>query len=168
MSTVPPPLPFHYGEGARNILRSAIAVLRPHGGDFEKDVDEAVLRGVLSFVPFMPPFARYGFPVGLWTMELAPVLLGYGFVRMSRLDPATREQYLARWAHAPGTLHVLFEGMRALVLMCFYQQPEILAVLEINWQARADELVERRARLQRMAPELANPRNAGGIARGGS
>ncbi len=168
MSTVPPPLPLHYGESTRNILRAAIAVLRPHDGDFDKDVDEAVLRGVLSFVPFMPRFARYGFPIGLWLMELAPVLLGLGFTRMSRLDPPTREQYLARWAHAPGQLRILFDGMRALVLMCFYQQPEILAVLEIDWQARADELVERRARLQRMAPELANPRNSGRIARGGS
>jgi hypothetical protein len=161
-------LPFHYGEAARNILRAAIAVLRPHGGDFEKDVDEAVLRGVLSFVPFMTPFPRYGFPVGLWMLELTPVFFGHGFVRMSRLELAARERYLERWAALPGPFHMLFEGMRALVLMCFYQQPEILAVLEINWQARADELVERRARLQRMAPELANPRNIGASARGGS
>ena len=168
MSTVPPPLPFHYGEGARNILRAAIAVLRPRGGEFDKDVDEAVLRGVLSFVPYMPPFARYGFPIGLWIMELAPVFFGYGFVRMSSLDLDACAHYLERFSHAPGPFHMLFEGMRALTLMCFYQQPEILAVLEINWQARADELIERRARLKRMAPELANPRNSGNIARGGS
>ena len=168
MSTVPPPLPLHYTEATRNILRAAIAALRPHGGEFEKDVDEAVLRGVLSFVPFMPRFARYGFPLGLWLIELAPVLYGNGFVRMSRLDPLARERYLERWQHARGPFRMLFEGMRALTLMCFYQQPEILAVLEIDWQARADELVERRARLQRMAPELANPRNVGKIARGGS
>jgi len=143
-------------------------VLRPHGGDFEKDVDNAVLRGVLSFVPFMPPFARYGFPVGLWLIELAPPLCGLGFVRMSGLGLAERERYLERWVHAPGPLRMLFEGMRALTLMCFYQQPEILAVLEIDWQGRAEELVERRARLQRMAPELANPRNVGNLARGGS
>ena len=168
MSTVPPPLPFHYGEATRNVLRAAIAVLRPHGGEFEKDVDEAVLRGVLSFVPYMPPFARYGFPIGLWILELGPLLLGHGFVRMSRLDAETRSRYLERWQNAPGPFHVLFEGMRALALMCFYQQPEILAVLEIDWQTRADELVERRARLQRMSPELANPRNVGKIARGGA
>jgi hypothetical protein len=150
------------------VLRAAIEVLRPHDGEFDKDVDEAVLRGVLSFVPYMPPFARYGFPIGLWLLELGPVFCGHGFARMSRLDPATRERYLARWAHAPGQLRVLFDGMRALTLMCFYQQPEILAELGIDWQARADELVERRARLKRMSPELANPRNSGHLARGGS
>jgi hypothetical protein len=161
MTTSPPRLPFHYGRTTRTILLSAIAVLRPRSGEFELDVDERVMRSVLSFVPYMLPFARMGFPVGLWVIELAPVLFGYGFTRMTRLEPSKRAGYLSRWEHSFGPLRTLYDGLRALVLMCFYQQPEILALLEIDWQARADELTERRARLQRMAPELANPRNAG-------
>jgi hypothetical protein len=165
MNPSPPRLPFHYGRTTRAILRSAIAVLRPRGGEFDIDVDERVLRSILSFVPYMLPFARYGFPLGLWVIELSPVLYGYGFARMTRLEPSKRVGYLTQWAHAFGPFRTLYDGLRALVLMCFYQQPEILALLEIDWQTRADELTGRRARLQRMAPELANPRNAGRGAR---
>jgi hypothetical protein len=165
MRTSPPRLPFHYGGLTRRILRAAIAVLRPRGGEFDLDLDERVMRSMLSFVPYMPPLARWGFPLGLWAMELGPVVYGYGFTRMTRLDPSKRTGYLASWEHAVGPFRTLYDGLRALVLMCFYQQPEILAVLEIDWQARADELTERRARLQRMTPELANPRNAGRGAR---
>jgi hypothetical protein len=165
MTTSPPRLPFHYGRATRAILRSAIAVLRPRGGEFDLDLDERTLRSVLTFVPYMQPFSRWGFPLGLWLLELSPVLLGYGFTRMSSLEPSKRAGYLSRWEHAFGPFRTLYDGLRALVLMCFYQQPEILALLQIDWQARADELTERRARLQRMAPELANPRNVGREAR---
>jgi hypothetical protein len=161
MNPSPPRLPFHYGRTTRAILRSAIAVLRPRGGEFDIDVDERVLRSILSFVPYMLPFARYGFPLGLWVIELSPVLYGYGFARMTRLEPSKRVGYLTQWEHAFGPFRTLYDGLRALVLMCFYQQPEVLALLDIDWQARADELTGRRARLQRMAPELANPRNVG-------
>jgi len=161
----PPRLPFHYGRTTRSILRSAIGVLRPRGGEFDLDLDERTMRSVLSFVPYMQPFARWGFPVGLWIIEISPFVYGYGFTRMTRLEPSKQAGYLTRWEHAVGPFRTLYDGLRALVLMCFYQQPEILALLEIDWQARADELTERRARLQRMAPELANPRNAGRGAR---
>jgi hypothetical protein len=158
--TSPPDLPFHYGTRTREILLAAIAVIRPRHGEFGKDLDASVMRSVLSFVPYMSPFTRYGFPFGLWAIELAPAALGYGFVRMSRMPAHTRGEYLARWENAFGPFRTLWDGLRALALMCFYQQPEILSLLEIEWQARADELVERRARLLQMAPELANPRNA--------
>lgn len=161
----PPRLPFHYGRATRTILRSAVAALRPRTGEFDLDIDERVMRSILTFVPYMLPFARFGFPLGLWAMELCPVLYGYGFTRMTSLEVGKRAGYLARWERSVGPFRTLYDGLRAVVLMCFYQQPEILALLEIDWQARADELTQRRARLQRMAPELGNPRNAGRGAR---
>lgn len=156
----PPRLPLHYGRCTRAILLAAIAVIRPRHGDFDKDLDQKVLAAVLTFIPYMQPVARYGFPLGLWALELAPVFFGYGFVRMSRLPLHSRYAYLLRWENSFGPFRTMWDGLRALALMCFYQQPEVQAVLEIEWQRRADELVDRRARLQRMAPELANPRNA--------
>jgi hypothetical protein len=161
MATSPPRLPFHYGRATRVILRSAVEVLRPRGGVFDLDLDERVMRSILTFVPYMQPASRWGFPVGLWAVEFLPCMYGYGFTRMTKMEPGKRAGYINRWEHAVGPFRALYDGLRALVLMCFYQQPEILAILEIDWQARADELTERRARLQRMAPELANPRNAG-------
>lgn len=160
MSHEPPALPIHYTRATRAILLAAIAAIRPRHGEFDQDLDQKVVRAILSFVPFMPPFPRYGFPLGLWVIELAPVLLGSGFVRMSRLPLKERGAYLARWEHAVGPFRTMWDGLRALALMCFYQQPEVQRLLEIDWQSRADELVERRGRLQRMPPDLANPRNA--------
>jgi hypothetical protein len=146
-------------------MRAAIAVLRPHEGIFECSVDAAVLHTTLSFVPYLSLPMRWGLPVGLLFLEFAPVLFKFGMRRFSRMDVDTARSYLRRFEETRGPFLLLHMGLRGLVLMSFYQQPEILEALEIRWQGRADELTERRARLLRMAPELGNPKNAGRAAR---
>jgi hypothetical protein len=61
---------------------------------------------------------------------------------------------------------MLFEGLRVLVLVAFYQQPEIMKALDVEWTSRAQELIKRRAKLMAMDPALANPRNTAGEAPG--
>jgi len=138
--------------------------MRPGGGAFRAAHNEGVLSTALSFIPFLPPMLRYALPLGLLYMELAPVLYQYGWRRFSRMDESAAVRYMAALERGRGPFQLLFQGVRSLVMISFYQQPEVLEVLEINWPARAEELVERRARLLRMAPELANPKNAGRVA----
>ena len=38
-------------------------------------------------------------------------------------------------------------GLRTLVFLAFYQHPDVLASLDIDWAGRADTLVRRRAEL---------------------
>lgn len=155
-----PPLPRTYGATTMRILRAVIATLRPNDGIFARPVDEGVLRTMLSFVPYLPAPLRWGLPLGLLALDLAPPLFRCGFRRFTRMDRTAAARYLGAFEHSRGPFLLLFEGLRSLVLMAFYQQPQILEALEITWQDRAGELVERRARLLGMAPELGNPKNA--------
>ncbi len=113
----------------------------------------------------MPAPARWGFPFGLWLLEFAPALLGFGFRRFSSLERDRATEYLGRVAHARAPLPTVYAGLRSLVLIVFYQQPEVLVALGVDWQRRADELTARRARLVAMPADLANPRNATGRGR---
>jgi len=156
-----PPLPRTYGPTTMRVLRAAIAVLRPSHGIFARPVDDGVLRTMLTFVPYLPVPLTWGLPLGLLGLELAPPLYRFGFQRFTTMDQATAARYLAGFEHSRGPFMLLFQGLRSLVLMSFYQQPQILEALEIAWQNRADELVERRGRLLAMPPELGNPKNTG-------
>jgi len=134
--------------------------MRPHSGSFRSAHNEGVLMTALSFVPYLPPMIRYTLPFGLLYLEFAPVLYQYGMRRFSRMDDAAAERYMAALDRSHGPFQMAYLGIRSLVMISFYQQPEVLEVLEVGLSARARELVERRARLLRMAPELGNPKNA--------
>ncbi len=161
----PPALPRLYGGLVLRTLRAAIATLRPVRGKFSATRDEAVLETALGFIPYLPPLLRYSLPFGLFYVEFAPCFYGYGMQRFSRMDAAAAGRYLSALESSHGPFQMAYQGIRSLVMLSFYQQPEVLAVLEIDVPSRAQELIERRARLLKMAPELGNPRNAERIAR---
>ncbi len=154
-------LPFYYSAPLLRSLRAAVEVIRPRHEIFDHPVDDAVLAKVLSFMPYMAALLRLGFAAGLGLLEYLPVFFGYGPTRFSSMPGPEAAAYLQRWQNGVGPFAMFFESLRELVLFCFYQQPEILEALGVDWQGRADELSERPARLQAMASELANPRNAG-------
>ena len=53
--------------------------------------------------------------------------------------------YLAGFQHAGGLRAALLMGLRTLVFLAFYQHPQVLASLGVDWAGRADELTRRRA-----------------------
>lgn len=134
-------------KGARRILAAAVSAIRPHGGIFDLDIDEAVTREALEFVLYLPAPMRFGLPLGLYAIEYLAPILGGGPRRFSSMDATRAARYLARFESGRGPLDSMFQGLRALVLICFYQQPEVLAALEIDWQQRAELLTRRRAEL---------------------
>jgi hypothetical protein len=118
-----------------------------------------VLGTVLSFRPFRPVPLRHGLPAALWFFERAPMFFGCGWRRFSALSDEDAERYLKRWEHGKPVFAVTFQAFRSIVLASYYSHPEIIEALGIDWESRARELVERRARLLKMNPEIANPRN---------
>jgi len=53
----------------------------------------------------------------------------------------------------PTPMRIAFPlGLRTLVLLAFYQHPQVLAHLGVDWQGRAVELTRRRAELLEIAP----------------
>lgn len=141
-------------------------MLRPREGIYDVDVDGQVLATMLRFVPYMAAPVRLGFPFGLLIVEFGAPFFGYGMKRFRSMDRAQAVAYLERIGNGSEPFRMLFDGLRVLVLVAFYQQPEVMAALEVDWVDRARELTERRGKLMAMEPALANPRNAGGAGRG--
>jgi hypothetical protein len=90
---------------------------------------------------------RLAFPIGLRLLELGPVAVLRRPVRFSSLPADEARAYLERLHAAGGPFAALVLGLRALILMNFYQHPSVLARLEIDWAGRAQTLTARRAAL---------------------
>ncbi|HXC53196.1 MAG TPA: hypothetical protein VN634_20075 [Candidatus Limnocylindrales bacterium] len=137
------------GNTSMRILKHAVAVMRPRGGVFDIDVDDDVLRSMAGFLEYLPTTTRLGFPLGLRLLEYGPFLFREGFRTFSSMDEETAARYIHHWERAGSALSLLYQGVRALVFVCFYQHPKILEAMEVDWQGRADERVKFRARVMR-------------------
>lgn len=131
------------------ILKHAIAVMRPRGGVFDVDVDADVLQSIVGFLEYLPAPTRLSFPLGLRLLEYGPFLFREGFRTFSSMDEETAARYLHHWERAGSAPSLLYQGVRALVFVCFYQHPRILEAMEVDWQGRADNRVRFRARVMR-------------------
>jgi hypothetical protein len=156
------PLPRVYGRRTLATFSRLIDTLCPPADVFPRPATERVLGTVLSFIPFLPLPLRYGLPSALWFFERAPLFFGLGRRRFGALTDEEAERYLRRWEHGSPAFAMTFQALRSLVLASYYSHPEIAEALGLDWQSRARELVERRGRLLKMNPEIANPRNAPG------
>ncbi len=137
------------GSGSERILRACLATIRPHGSGFDLEIDEDVLAGVDTMLPSLPRNLRLLLPVGLRLLEWGPALFAHPrrLARMSRLPPEQALAYLEGWQQAGGLRGGLLLGVRTLLYLCFYQHPQVLESLGVDWQGRAAELTSRRARL---------------------
>jgi hypothetical protein len=129
------------------ILRAAIAAIRPRGHGFDQPVDDDVEREIARFLPLLPWPLRLGLPLGLYLVEFGPPLFARRWCRFTRMAPGEAGEYLARFQHAGGLRAALLMGLRTLVFLAFYQHPQVLASLDIDWAGRADALTRRRAEL---------------------
>ena len=111
-----------------------------------------VLAEVVAYFPYLPTPMRLAFPVGLRLLEIGPPLVLRRMARFSRLPPDDARAYLERLHAMGGPFAALVLGLRTLVLMNFYQHPQVLAALEIDWAGRAKALTERRAALLEGTP----------------
>jgi hypothetical protein len=143
-------LPWHYSPSVVDTLKAAVQAVRPNDGGFESVDDDRTVRTVLSFVPYMPRGVRLAWPFGLWLLDKATVVYGFRG-RFRKLSVDDRRAALLRLRGSRTPLRAMVDGMRSLIMLSFYQQPEVLRLLEVDWESRARELIERRARLQEMA-----------------
>ena len=129
------------------ILRAVVAAIRPRGHGFDQPVDDDVLREIESFLPFLPWPFRLGLPAGLRLIEFGPPFFARRWRRFTAMAPDEARAYLAAFQHAGGLRAALLLGLRTLVFLAFYQHPRVLASLDVDWAARAEALVHRRAEL---------------------
>jgi hypothetical protein len=133
--------------GTVRILRAVVAAVRPRGHGFDQPIDDDVMRDVQAFFPFLPPALRVGLPVGLRLVEFGPPLFASRWTRFTAMPVDEAQAYLAGFAHAGGLRGALYLGLRTLVFLAFYQHPDVLRGMGIDWQGRAVEQTARRTAL---------------------
>lgn len=133
--------------GARRTLRAAIAAIRPRGSGFDQPIDDQILAAIEEFLPHLPAPMRLAFPSGLRLLEWGPPLFARRATRLSAMSVADAQHYLERMLEAGGLRATLVTGLRALVILAFYQHPTVLAAMQVDWAGRAEVLVRRRAAL---------------------
>lgn len=132
---------------ADRVLIAAVTAIRPRGHGFDHPIDDAILAGVRGFFSFLPPPLRRAFPVGLRLLEWAPLVVLRRRQRFSALSLDDARLVLDRLLDMGGPFGALVMGLRTLVFLAFYQHPDVLRTLEVDWAGRAAELTRRRAQL---------------------
>lgn len=126
------------------ILRAAIAAIRPRGHGFDQPIDEDVLLEIDRTVPFFPATLRLAFPLGLRWLDATP-LLSTGR-RLTSLDRDGARRAIERCLGSRFTpLRIVALGVRTLVLLAFYQHPDVLAAMGVRWAERVEETIRLRA-----------------------
>jgi hypothetical protein len=140
--------PARLGAVSRRTLAALVEAVippepRPEG------VIERIVAFVCGFIPYFPPMTRFLFPVGLWLFEYGTRLFGFSLRRFSSLSAERRVAYLHAWQHSGMSLRrQLLKGLKAAVLMAYYDQPEVKAHIGYDPDPYVDALVaERRERM---------------------
>jgi hypothetical protein len=145
--TVPVVPPGALALARRQILRAVVAAIRPRGHGFDQPIEDDVAREVEDSIQSLPRLLGFWFEVGLFFIEYGTPLYARRLRRFSRLPPSDGLAILSRWERARGVRMALLRGLRFLIYFAFYQHPQVLAHMEIDWEGRAAMLVTRRAEL---------------------
>ena len=146
------PAPRPMSRGTLRIMWAAMAAIRPRGHGFDQPIEDAVMRDIQTFLAYLPTPMRIGFPIGLRLLEYGPPIFARRMTRFSTMPVDEARQYLDGFAHAGGLRASLIIGVRTLVLLAFYQHPDVLQSLQIDWPGRAAELTRRRGELLDVMP----------------
>lgn len=146
------PAPRPMSRGTSRILWAAMAAIRPRGHGFDQPIEDALMRDMQTFLAYLPGPMRLGFPVGLRLLEYGPPIFARKMCRFSSMPVDEAREYLDGFAHAGGLRASLIIGVRTLVLLAFYQHPDVLKALEIDWPGRALELTRRRGEMMQVMP----------------
>jgi hypothetical protein len=124
--------------------------MRPRGDGFDQLSDAEVLNRVVAQIEALPRRLQLGLKVGLRLLDWSP-LASYR-KRLSRLPPDEARVFLEQRIPAAGVIGQVVRGVRALVMIGFYQHPDILRSLGVDWEGRRHAMTARRAELLRTDP----------------
>jgi len=167
-SVVPnPPLPpARLSPSARRTLAAlTLAVAPPE--PVVPDREARVTTFLAGYIPYLTRQLQRLLPLGLWLFEWGPLFFGVAPTRFSRLGAAGRARYLRSWQYSRLSLRrQLVKGLKVLVLMGYFELPEVKAHLGYDLAPHVDERVRRRAALLGGAPLATEPHSAGSRAAG--
>jgi hypothetical protein len=129
-----------------DILRAVVDALRPRGHGFDESIDDDVLLEIDRTTPYLPPLTRLALPLGLRLVEWGPPLFTGRARRFTALNRQEARAYLQGWLDSRlAVRRLLLHGLRALVLLAFYQHPAVLEAMGVHWDQRLVESLRLRA-----------------------
>jgi hypothetical protein len=138
----------HLSDRSRRILEAAVSALRPRGHGFDLPIDPHVVDEVDRTIACWPPLLKLAFPLGLRLLEWSPLFLSRSRQRLTRMDRKEAAHYLESCLESRrGPIGTVTAAVRTLVLVAFYQHPEVLRTLGVDGEARLEETVRWRARV---------------------
>lgn len=126
---------------ARATVDALVRAVLPTRPKPTEDLIRRVVDEVEVSISYLPPSAGIPFAAGLAALEWLAVLQAPGCSRFSRLDPDRATLYLHRWGGSLLSLQRdFFKAVKAMVMIAYYEQPEIMAHLDYDPQGFIEEL----------------------------
>lgn len=145
----PPVPPVALARAARRTLVALAEVVVPPSPAVARR-DERLLAFAGSYLAYLPPLSRHLLPLGLWLFEWGTLLFAFSWRPFSRLPLAARRRYFRAWQRSRSAVRrQLAKGIKALLVMGFFDMPEVC----VHLGYRPDSFV--RQRVQERADELA-------------
>lgn len=167
------------GQPDRRATLSALVRASVPADSLTEELVGATVADVLRLVSAWPSAARRLLDVGLAMVEVGSLRPRFGARRFSRLDAVHASRYLGWWGTRPPGLRRVGMLARDLVVLAFYEQPEvrrrvgylpdpwITAVAERRRDRWADEIADHQRLLTTRSPlrpgRVASPHSTGRI-----
>jgi hypothetical protein len=154
----PPLPPTPLSKGALRTLRALVVTLTPETPAVPHRV-ERVCAFATDYLSYLPELLRRLFPLGLWLFEWGPLFFSMRR-RFSCLGTEERLRYVVSWQRSRFALkRQLVRGLRTLVLMGYYDLPEVQHFLAFEPASFVDSRVRdrREAYARRGLPFVIEP-----------
>ena len=142
---------------ARLILRLAPLVI-PTNGPKVHHVSAKMVQRVDRFLFELPALLRFLFRAGMWIFDFFAILFVAPHRRFRELKPPRQELYLRRLSRTWfRPLYEWWQLCRGLILMFYYSQPEVAAVLNYHPEEWArKKILQRRRELNLIEPQASD------------
>lgn len=128
-------------EKKRETLKAFINVVLPPDAVRSDELERRVFDHVSESLRFLPPSAWTPFGLGFLAFEYLAIVMGPSPKPFCSHDRRGRRLYVKRWAHSSFSLFRDFmKGLKGLVMLAYYEQPEVMALLNYDPQTYVDEL----------------------------
>ncbi len=141
----PPLPPIRLSRGTRRTLDAMTATVAPPE-PVVPDREARIAAFAAAYLPYLPPLSRRLLPLGFWLFEWGPLIFLFALRPFSKLGPEARRRYLVSWQRSRWSLRrQMIKGLKALVVMGFYDMPEVQAHIGYEPSPYVEALVKQRA-----------------------
>ncbi len=139
------PEEYFLGRGTRRILQAMAEVILPRNERIQVDCVDDLVNFVDNFVRYLPPMLRMGFPIGIWLFQFLAVVWSGRPVPYTWLSAERKDRYMRNWVYSKlWWKRDMLKGLKGVMLMGFYQHPEVMKSLNYDPVSHVEAVKARR------------------------